>query len=534
MNAGPIRAQIARRPRVVAVLAGLLIASGLPPWGWWPLSLIGIGLWFTNTEGRGPKRRFGLSVLTGFAWATPATLWMFDLTAAGWPVAVVIFSLLAGVVGLATPAEGDVPRRVAFPAALVLVELIRWNVPFGGTPIATYAMIGVSTPWWITARTFGSPGLTIAMAFAGIALADIVRRSRLAVVGVGALLVLVIGGALGSTRVEVIDTIDVAVVQGGGPQNTRADVCTTRAVFERHMAASETIDRDIDLVLWPEDVVHPSSDTRSTPARCDDDLLRFTEASERLTQLAADLDAIVISGWFEPTEDGLANANYSIAQSPDGRVTDRYDKVRLVPFGEFVPLRSFIEQFSSELPGRDVRPGTEPAVLDSDIGRLGISISWEVFFDHRARDAIGNGGQILKNPTNGSSYWLTIVQSQQVASSRLRGVETDRYVLQAAPTGFSAVVAPDGEVLQRTGVSEQKVLYDTVELRTGRTLSVQFGAWPMLLFGVISLAAIWGRHRFLDADASHLDREGDGAVVDELDRHVGSEAPGRDGGTETP
>ena len=123
---------------------------------------------------------------------------------------------------------------------------------------------------------------------------------------------------LGSYRVETVDTVDVAVVQGGGPQNTRADVCTTRAVFERHMAASETIDRDIDLVLWPEDVVHPASDGRIKPARCDDDLLRKTEATDRLTQLAADLDAVVVSGWFEPTEDGLANANYSIAQSPDG------------------------------------------------------------------------------------------------------------------------------------------------------------------------------------------------------------------------
>ena len=529
MNTGTLPDVIRSHPRLTAAIAGLLVASGLPPWGWWPLSLIGIGAWFSIIEGRSARQRFWLSVLVGFTWSTPATLWMFDLTVAGWPVALLIFSLLAGFVGLATPPEGTIARRIAFPAALVLVELIRWNFPFGGTPIATYAMIGVSTPWWMTARTFGSPGLTAAMAFAGISVIDLARRAHIAVVPVGAVAILVTGGLLGSTRVEVVDTIDVAVVQGGGPQNTRADVCTTRAVFERHMAASETIDRAVDLVLWPEDVVHPASDTRITPSRCDTELLRRTEASERLARLAAELDAIVISGWFEPTDDGLANANYSIAQSPDGRVTGRYDKVRLVPFGEFVPLRSLIEQFSSEIPGRDVRPGDDPAVLDTDLGRLGISISWEVFFDHRARDAIGNGGQVLLNPTNGSSYWLTIVQTQQVASSRLRAVETDRFVLQAAPTGFSAVVAPDGEVRQRTGVSEQRVLYDTIELRSGRTLSVQFGAWPMLLFGGISLAVIWARRRFLN-----LDPQGHGPVVDQLDGHVGAEATGADEGTRRP
>ncbi|MEM8707531.1 MAG: apolipoprotein N-acyltransferase [Actinomycetota bacterium] len=518
------------RPRLLAVPAGLLIAAGLPPWGWWPLTLFGIALWFELIAGRAGRRRFSISFVVGLAWAIPATLWMFDLTAAGWPVAVVIFSLGAGVVGLATPPDGFLVRSFAFTAALVIVELLRWNYPFGGTPIASYAMVGVSTPFWVTARTFGSPGLTIVVAWAGLAVGQAVQRRRDAAIAVGAVLVLVIGGALGSFRVDTVDTLEVAVVQGGGPQNTRADVCTTRAVFERHMAASQTIDRDVDLVVWPEDVVHPAAEGRITPARCDDELLFFSEASERLTDLAADLDAVVVSGWFERTDDNLANANYSIAQSPDGTITDRYDKVRLVPFGEFVPLRGFIEQFSDELPGVDVRPGTGPAILETDVGTLGISISWEVFFDHRARDAIGNGGQVLLNPTNGSSYWLTIVQSQQIASSRLRAVETDRFVLQAAPTGFSGVIAPDGDVLQRTGVSEQKVLYDTIELRDGRTLSVQFGAWPMIVYGLVALAVVWGRRRFSDPDASDLDPQGDGPVVDELDGHVGAKPTGGDDG----
>ena len=347
------------RPHLLAIPAGLLIAAGLP-WGWWPLTLVGIALWFELIAGKDRRRRFSISFIVGLAWTLPATLWMFDLTAAGWPVAVAIFSLGAGVVGIATPPDGFTIRSFAFTAALVLIELIRWNYPFGGTPIATYAMVGVSTPFWITARTFGSPGLTVVVAWAGLAIGQLVQRRRDTVTAAGMVIVLVVGGMLGSYRVETVDTVDVAVVQGGGPQNTRADVCTTRAVFERHMAASETIDREVDLVVWPEDVVHPAADGRPTPARCSDELLRTTEATDRLTRLATDLDAVVVSGWFEPTADGLANANYSIAQSPDGTVTGRYDKVRLVPFGEFVPLRSFIEKFSDEIPGRDVRSGTGP------------------------------------------------------------------------------------------------------------------------------------------------------------------------------
>jgi apolipoprotein N-acyltransferase len=117
-----------------------------------------------------------------------------------------------------------------------------------------------------------------------------------------------------------------------------------------------------------------------------------------------------------------------------------------------------------------------------------VSISWEIFFDHRARDAIGNGGELLLNPTNGSSYWLTIVQSQQIAASRLRAIETDRWVVQVAPTGFSAVVTSDGDVLDRTSISEQRVIQTEVPLRQGLTLAVRWGAWPALLVSVALLA----------------------------------------------
>jgi len=145
------------------------------------------------------------------------------------------------------------------------------------------------------------------------------------------------------------------------------------------------------------------------------------------------------------------------------------------------------------LPTRDVHPGRDPAILDTSLGRLGISVSWEIFFAHRARDAIGNGGQILLNPTNGASYWLTLVQTQQVASSQLRALETGRWVLQAAPTGFSAIINPQGQVQQRTAVSEQAVLHATVELRQGQTWATQVGVWPLLILSVFLI--LWGHRK---------------------------------------
>jgi apolipoprotein N-acyltransferase len=180
----------------------------------------------------------------------------------------------------------------------------------------------------------------------------------------------------------------------------------------------------------------------------------------------------------------------------DGTFTDRFEKVRRVPFGEYVPLRGLLEPFAGEaLPARDAIPGRDPAVVDTPVGPMGVLISWEVFFAPRARDAIGHGGEILLNPTNGSSYWLTIVQSQQIASSRLRALETGRWVLQAAPTGFTAVVDADGTVLQRTGVSEREVLQASVERRSGQTIATRVGDWPMFLVGVALVAAGWALER---------------------------------------
>ena len=104
---------------------------------------------------------------------------------------------------------------------------------------------------------------------------------------------------------------------------------------------------------------------------------------------------------------------------------------------------------------------------------------------------LSTAAQILLNPTNGSSYWLTQVQTQQVASSRLRAIETGRWVLQAAPTGFSAIVDSEGKVLARTSISEQAVLQDVVALRSGDTIATVVGPLPVILLSGAVVAAAW-------------------------------------------
>ena len=125
--------------------------------------------------------------------------------------------------------------------------------------------------------------------------------------------------------------------------------------------------------------------------------------------------------------------------------------------------------------------------------RLGVT---GVDGDVLGRDRVGHGGEAIVNPTNGSSYTGTILQTQQVASSRLRAVENGRWVVQAAPTGFSAFVTDDGHVLERTAVSEARVITHEVPLRHGSTWYRVLGDWPFraLLAGVLGLSW-WGARR---------------------------------------
>lgn len=482
----------ARQRLSLAMLAGFLIAFSLPPWGWWPLTLVGFALWdYLLTELRA-RQRFVTGWAVGFVWLAMGELWMFDLTAPGYVLVFIVFGAGYGVVSMLS--VGDGWRIALLPAGIVLFEWFRWSYPFGGVPLATVPMTQVASPLANVLPFVGPTGLAAVTAITGMALSRAVqRRFDQAGLAMGVVAITVILSALmpGAT---VIDTLDVAVVQGGGPQRTRADRCENQRVFDRHVAATNSIDRDVDLIVWPENVVNPVPDT-TLRGSCED-IFTMSEAIEGVADVARTHNAVLIPGWFHG--DGPdATVNYSTSVSPDGETLDRYDKVRIVPFGEFVPLRSFIEIFSSEVPGRDVRQGTGPAKLDTPVGRLGISISWEIFFDSRGRAATRDGGQILVNPTNGSSYWLTILQSQQVASSRLRAIENDRWVLQAAPTGFSAIVSPDGDVIDRTGVSEQKVLYSTVERRDGLTLATRWGSLPMLVVSglVLLIGLAKARHR---------------------------------------
>jgi len=474
----------------------------MPPWGWWPLALVGVAILDRLLAHQSRRDRFARGFVVGLWWLFPATFWMWDMTIPGYIIQGLLFSALYGTAVALVPSH-DPGRRIALPAALVLVALIRWNWPFGGVPLASLAISQSDAPLAQTARVFGSLTIVGLVGVAGVAISALSQKHLKAA---GAAVAVLAGAALLTVIAPhgtAIDTIDIAIVQGGGPQNTRAANTSARDVFVRHLDASQDVEGPVDFVLWPENVVH----TRGP--------IQDTTVYDELVELAVDLDAPVIAGIVESFPDEGFFLNASITINPDGTTSSRYDKLRRVPFGEYVPFRSLIEKAAPAfLPANDAKPGTGPAVIETGVGTAAISISWEVFHDDRTYSGMRNGGLIQLNPTNGSSFWLTIVQTQQIASSQLRAIESGRWTLQAAPTGFSAIIQPDGTIVERTGISEAKVLQGEVELREGNTWATTLSWYPMFAITLFAYAAAWYLvRRKTGSDASGVVEEAASAVT---------------------
>jgi apolipoprotein N-acyltransferase len=256
-------------------------------------------------------------------------------------------------------------------------------------PLAHLAMSQADAPLRYTVRVGGSLLLVVLVVIGGMALSAASQRQWKPAALMGAIVGL--AGILGFVAPygHAVDTIDVAIVQGGGPQRTRASETDEADVFRRHLEASEQVEEPVDFVLWPENVVNVEGP------------IEEHEWFGELQQLARDLDATLSVGVVEGIDDDSFR-NAQLVFDPDGELRDRYDKVRIVPFGEYVPMRGLLEKLAggSGLPERDVEPGSGPGVLDTGFGKIGVLISWEVFFENRGREAIGTGGgRLLANPT---------------------------------------------------------------------------------------------------------------------------------------
>ena len=460
-----------RRGSFLLILAGLLVAASMPPWGWWPLGFIGLAM-YGSVAVRHREKSFSLGFLFAAAWFLPSMAWMWFLTAPGYLVAILIFSVLHGFASYIASklSINDQTHRSALIVCHSLAEVVRLSFPFGGVPLATLAIGQVAGPIAGLAPLMGVIGITTATLY----LALTHRRFR-AICVVGFLVL--VGNTWNNTQ-STGRTLNLSIVQGGGEQGTHAVDTNPRDVFDVHMAATKTLQPNSqrDAVIWPENAISITNKGL------------FIDSSEyaEITEEAKRLSVPFVVGITEDAGEGQFT-NAQVVINPDGSITGRYDKVRRVPFGEYMPMRSLLKAIGAptDLVPRDARAGDSRGWLDVADTRASVAISWEIFFGGRVNEGVADGATFIINPTNGSSYTWTILQTQQIAASRLRALEQGRDVVQISPTGFSAFIDSSGVVHERTSISEQKVVERSIQLRSGRTLYSRMGnavyIWALLI-----------------------------------------------------
>jgi apolipoprotein N-acyltransferase len=316
-----------------------------------------------------------------------------------------------------------------------------------------------------------------------------------AVAGLGTLAIVGVVAVCGVSAVAVaadhapdggpsIGAVSAAAVQGGGARGFRKSQIDPSVVLAAQVAATRLMQR-LDhgaaprLVLWPEDVV--SLDT----------LLSDSPEQGTLSALAASLHTTLVVGVTENVS-STAFRNEVVAFGPDGTLVSRFEKVHRVPFGEYVPYRSFFAHFAnlSAVP-LDAVPGTGSGLLPTPAAPLGAMVSYEVFYADRGRSSVRAGAQLLIVPTNTSSYASAQVPTQEIAASEVQAVQQGRDLLQAAPTGYSAAVTNRGLLTARSNLGARQIVFATLSRRAGSTLYVRYGDLPVVLVSGLALAAGW-------------------------------------------
>jgi apolipoprotein N-acyltransferase len=262
-----------------------------------------------------------------------------------------------------------------------------------------------------------------------------------------------------------------------------------RAVLDNHVRETVRLSEDVRagrapqplFVIWPEN----SSDIDPLPTRTPP--IRLRSPSDAIKA------PILVGGVLAApghTRDNPVSTNSVIVWNPETGPGDRHDKQIVQPFGEYPAVASFFKHFSSyaDRAGYFV-PGSGAGVVEAAGVPIGVSTCWEVIFDRSPRESVLNGAQVLTVPSNNATFNESM-SAQQLAFGRLRAVEHNRFVIVAGTTGISAVIAPDGRVLARTGFFEPAYLDMPIRLKTQLTVATEWGPWVQGLLVAVGIGAL--------------------------------------------
>jgi apolipoprotein N-acyltransferase len=406
----------------------------------------------------------------------------------------IIWSTFSMSVAFVARRKGIALACVLAPFFWVTLEFARTHLPYIGFPwnLTGYAASNSLALLQLTPVT-GIYGLSFVIAAYGsfLAYAVLVSKPRVwkaALVVTVALLVIAIGG---SYLVPTATPHHIAhLIQTNFPQSEHypSDWMALHS-GELDQLAQISIDaakKDPGLIVWPE-VPAPFS-------------LQDPQFAARMVRIAKESGNEFLVGVVDWQKSASANAqnqqaqwsayNSAVLLDPSGRRTYAYNKIHLVPFGEYVPLRQWLT-FAGRLTAdiSDFTAGTEYAVGHAD-RPFGTFICYEAIFPDEIRRFAGNGAELLINISNDGWFGRSAAPAQHLMMSRVRAIESRRWLLRDTNNGFTVAVDPYGRIVASLATDIRGELEAPYDFRSDRTIYVRFGDWLCWLCVIVSFCIL--------------------------------------------
>jgi apolipoprotein N-acyltransferase len=470
-----------------------------------------------NLQAATPGQAFLLGYASGVLWYAGTCYWIYDtmhehggLSAPVAALALFLFCLYLGLyhglfgllLGLAAgPGRDNRRALISIPFLWVGVELARTRVTgfpwdlLGTAQVDNISLSRIST--WTGVYGISYEIMLVNVAVAAAFLVPRKKRVTLLLAAVAAAAVLQAGRLVDAPAIPADHA--ALLVQ----ENIPVDENWTRDTFERTLQeltdltvkAANTriiggVPEKLDLIVWPES---------PAPFFANDPLFR-----EPVSEMARQTRSWVVTGAIgsssaiqNGTSAGNSTSevfNSAALVSPQGDWNARYDKVHLVPFGEYLPfpwLFSFAGGLTKEV--GEFKAGTSRAPLEAGSERLGVFICYESVFPDDVRQFAEQGAQVFVNISNDGWYGDSGAYAQHLNQTRMRAIENDRWILSATDTGVTASIDPYGRTVARLPRKERSALVAPYALTSGTTFYTRHGDWFAYLCAIISAGALLTR-----------------------------------------
>ena len=476
------------------ILSAIALAAAFPPIDLEFLAWIGMSSFFFALDGKNRKSGFFLGLLWGFIFFMGTIYWVVNsmVSYGGIPfftgaliliLLALYLSLFFGMFGLGMAAMSSVNMMspmltILFaPSLWVALEYLRGNMIAFGFP---WALLGYSQSTFLPliqiADITGVYGISflIVMVNAVIFFALsywIGKEKRLPVKeGLLVFIILMVVLIYGLFRISEIDkvsdhwkTLRIAIVQGNIDQGRKWDASFQKQTVDIYRNLSlDTAKQGVRLIIWPETAVpfYLQSDK-------DLGMEIFNVPKQTNTYLLTGSPA------YGPGFGGeVKYYNSAFLISPEGEIIGKYDKIHLVPFGEYVPLKKYLPFIHKLVVGvGDFTPGKWLEPLEFEGNSFGVLICFESIFPELARGFIKDGAGFLINITNDAWFGKTSAPYQHFSQAVFRAVENKVFLIRSANTGISGVIDPVGRVRAQSGIFTRETIGDEVKLRDARLVT---------------------------------------------------------------